>query len=172
MEAIDILSLLKVGNELVVKDDKAFLDPKAKAEAVVDFFKKAGCSPNDLLHLAAAIKKDLKNGKLKMTNENRIAISLKDLQNYLHKIKHSQTPPEMRSERRQLSEKNPIENTGQAEATVKPKTLKFHPEVPKKPKPSVEQCAGNLTTLLALFPQGKELISQALQEQQLLGATA
>ena len=56
-------------------------------------------------------------------------------------------------------------------AEVKPKKLKFHPEIPKETKPGVEQCAGTLTTLLTLLPQGKELINQAIQEQKLLGAT-
>jgi hypothetical protein len=55
-------------------------------------------------------------------------------------------------------------------AQVTPKKLKFHPEIPKETEASVKQCAGNLTTLLTLFPQGKALISQAIQEQRILGA--
>ena len=65
MEVIDILALLKVDGEPIVKDDRAILDPKLKAQTVLEFFhKKFNISPNEIPYLASLIKHDLKNGKL------------------------------------------------------------------------------------------------------------
>lgn len=65
MEVIDILSLLKIDGEPIILDDKLHLDPKAKAQAVVDFFTtKLGAKANELPYLAAAIKRKLKNGQM------------------------------------------------------------------------------------------------------------
>ena len=65
MEVIDILALLKIDGEPVIKDDRALLDPKLKAQAVMEYFyKKFNVKPNDLPYLASLIKKELKNKKL------------------------------------------------------------------------------------------------------------
>jgi len=65
MEVIDILASLKIDGEPVIKDDKAFLDPNQKAQSVLEFFNKnLGIAPNELPHLAAVIKHDLKHGKI------------------------------------------------------------------------------------------------------------
>lgn len=64
-EVIDLLGLLKVDGEPIIKDDRALLDPKAKGRAVVEYFvEKFEMDPNDLPYLASLIKKDLKNGKI------------------------------------------------------------------------------------------------------------
>ncbi len=172
MEAINILALLKIGDELVVKGDKAFLDPKAKTDAVVAFFKKAGFTPNDLLHFAAAIKRDLQHRKLKMNKENRIPLSLNDLKNYLKKIQHSQTPPEMRTVRRQLSGNNPVEIAAPAQTAVNPKPVKLHPDTPSAEnyKAGIVQLARNMDLLAVVFPCDE--VAAAREEQALLGATA
>jgi hypothetical protein len=69
MEVIDILSLLKVDGEPIIKDDKAFLDPKAKANAVVEYFSQNfGVSAKELPYVASVIKQNLKSGKLNWRN--------------------------------------------------------------------------------------------------------
>jgi len=66
MEVIDILALLKVDGEPIVKDDAALLDPKAKAQAVMQYFlEKHNKQPNELPYIAAIIKQDLKAGRIK-----------------------------------------------------------------------------------------------------------
>lgn len=65
MEVIDILALLKVDGEPIIKDDRAILDPKLKAQAVLEYFHtKFNITPNDIPYLASLIKQDLKSGKL------------------------------------------------------------------------------------------------------------
>ncbi len=65
LEVIDILALLKVDGEPVIKDDRALLDPKLKAQAIMEYFhKNFNIKPNDLPYLASLIKHDLKNGKI------------------------------------------------------------------------------------------------------------
>lgn len=65
MEVIDILAALKIDGEPVIKDDKAFLDPNHKAQSVIEFFNRNfNVAPNELPHLAAAIKHDLRHGKI------------------------------------------------------------------------------------------------------------
>ena len=65
MEVIDILGALKVDGRPVIIDDKAFLNPQMKAEQVIRFFSENfNTKPNDLPHLAAEIKKDVKAGKI------------------------------------------------------------------------------------------------------------
>ncbi|MGB9613081.1 MAG: hypothetical protein ACPL4K_02750 [Candidatus Margulisiibacteriota bacterium] len=65
MEVIDILSVLKIDGAPVINDDKAFLDPNLKAQSVINFFKQNfNVSPNELPHLAAAIKHDLRHGRI------------------------------------------------------------------------------------------------------------
>ena len=67
MEVIDILALLKVDGERIINNDTAVLDPKTKAEAVINYFQtKYNIKPNDLPYLASLIKHDLKQGKLKL----------------------------------------------------------------------------------------------------------
>lgn len=62
MEVIDILALLKIDGEPVIKDDRALLDPKLKAQAVMEYFyKNFNVKPNDLPYLASQIKRDLKH---------------------------------------------------------------------------------------------------------------
>jgi len=65
MEVIDILALLKIDGEPVIKDDRALLDPKLKAQVIMEYFhKKFNIPPNDLPYLASIIKHDLKHGKI------------------------------------------------------------------------------------------------------------
>ncbi len=65
MEVIDILALLKIDGEPVIKDDKVVLDPQAKAQAVIEFYvNKFNARPNDLPYLASLVKKDLKNRRM------------------------------------------------------------------------------------------------------------
>ena len=65
IEVIDILGALKIDGKPVILDDKAFLNPQLKTEQIVKFFKdNYNVKPNELPHLAAVIKKDLKQGKI------------------------------------------------------------------------------------------------------------
>jgi len=64
-EVIDLLALLKIDGAPVVADDRALLDPKQKAQKVMQYFqKKFNVNPNDLPYLASLIKHDLKHGKI------------------------------------------------------------------------------------------------------------
>lgn len=66
MEVIDILAILKIDGEPVIKDDKALLDPKSKAQAVLDYFRREfNSTANDLPYLASLIKRDLKTRRSK-----------------------------------------------------------------------------------------------------------
>ncbi len=65
MEVIDILALLKIDGEPVIKDDRALLDPKLKTQVIMEYFhKKFNIKPNDLPYFASLIKHDLKHGKI------------------------------------------------------------------------------------------------------------
>jgi hypothetical protein len=65
MEVIDILALLKIDGEPVIKDDRSLLDPNQKAKAIMEYFlREFNVKPGDLPYLASIIKQDLKNGKL------------------------------------------------------------------------------------------------------------
>jgi len=65
IEVIDILALVKIDGEPVIKNDQHLLDPKAKTQAVMEYFHaKFNLLPSDLPYLASLIKHDLKNGKL------------------------------------------------------------------------------------------------------------
>ena len=65
MEVIDILALLKIDGEPVIKDDRALLDPKLKAQAVMEYFyKNFNVKPNDLPYLASQIKHEIKQRKI------------------------------------------------------------------------------------------------------------
>ncbi|MDD5593255.1 MAG: hypothetical protein PHG97_00760 [Candidatus Margulisbacteria bacterium] len=66
MEVIDLLAMLKIDGEPIIKDDSALLDPKAKAQAIMQYFaEKHNMKPNDLPYIAAVIKQDLKAGRIK-----------------------------------------------------------------------------------------------------------
>ncbi|MFH1826436.1 MAG: hypothetical protein ABH823_04010 [bacterium] len=65
MEIIDLLALIKVDGEPIIRDDKAWLDPKLKTQTIMEYFlKKFNVKPQDLPYVAASIKHDLKSGKL------------------------------------------------------------------------------------------------------------
>lgn len=65
MEVIDILGSLSVDGEPVVKNDKDFLDPNQKAQTVMEFFKQNfNVAPNELPHLAAVIKNNVRQGNI------------------------------------------------------------------------------------------------------------
>lgn len=65
MEVIDILALLKIDGEPVIKDDKLLLDPKLKAHAVMEYYaENFKVKPNDLPYLASLVKHDIKRGKI------------------------------------------------------------------------------------------------------------
>lgn len=64
-EVIDLLALLKIDGQPIINDDRALIDPKQKAQKVMEYFqKKFDVKPNDLPYLASLIKNDLKHGKL------------------------------------------------------------------------------------------------------------
>ena len=66
MEVIDLLALLKIDGEPVITDDRILLDPKLKAQAVMEcFMKKYNVKPNELPYLASIIKQDIKHKKIK-----------------------------------------------------------------------------------------------------------
>jgi len=61
MEVIDILSIIKIDGEPIVKDSKAFLDQNLKAQIVMSYFKdRYNVDSNLLPYLASVIKKDVK----------------------------------------------------------------------------------------------------------------
>lgn len=63
MDVIDILAILKIDGEPVIKDDRAFLDPKLKVKEVMSYFKeKFNVKPDELPYLASAIKDEMKKG--------------------------------------------------------------------------------------------------------------
>jgi hypothetical protein len=65
MEIIDLLALLKIDGEPIIKDEQIVLDPKLKAQAVMEFFlKNYNVPPNDLPYLAALVKKEIKNKQM------------------------------------------------------------------------------------------------------------
>jgi len=65
LEIIDLLALLKIDGEPIIKDEQAILDPKIKARAVVEYFQtKFNLGPNDLPYLASLIKKDIKQKRM------------------------------------------------------------------------------------------------------------
>ena len=65
MEVIDILALLRIDGEPVIKDDKDLLDAKRKAKAVVEFYTSHfQIDPKDLPYLASLVKHDIKHGKI------------------------------------------------------------------------------------------------------------
>jgi len=64
-EIIDILAMLKIDGERVIKDDSVLLNPQAKAKSVMGFFiKRFKLDPAKLPYLASLVKHDLKNGKI------------------------------------------------------------------------------------------------------------
>jgi hypothetical protein len=63
MEVIDLLALIKVDGDPVVKDDKSFLDPRLKAKEVMEYFHKHfGVIPDKLPFIAYVIKNKIKKG--------------------------------------------------------------------------------------------------------------
>ena len=61
MEVIDILALIKVDGQPIIKDDKAFLDPRLKAKLVMEYFHaNYGVNPNDLPYVACLVKRKIK----------------------------------------------------------------------------------------------------------------
>ncbi|MGB9613082.1 MAG: hypothetical protein ACPL4K_02755 [Candidatus Margulisiibacteriota bacterium] len=101
----------------------------------------------------------------------RVDISSQQLQGYLQRVRELKTPPELRANIR-VAPKTPIDVP--SVSTIQPRELKLHPETPtSETLPSaLEQIASNFMVLMTLFPQGRELIAQASQEQKLLGAVA
>ncbi|NQT30435.1 MAG: hypothetical protein HQ596_07670 [Candidatus Saganbacteria bacterium] len=70
MEVIDILGLLKIDGKPIIKDEQTLLDPKKKAQAIMEFFQKNfKVKPNNLPHLASLVKKDLKNKRFRRRNK-------------------------------------------------------------------------------------------------------
>lgn len=64
-EVFDLLGLLKIDGEPIIKDDRDLLEPKAKANAIFRYFhQNYGMEPDALPYLASLIKKDLKVGKI------------------------------------------------------------------------------------------------------------
>ncbi|MBU0671990.1 MAG: hypothetical protein KJ732_03060 [Candidatus Margulisbacteria bacterium] len=64
-EVFDLLALLKIDGEPIIKEDRQLLDPKEKAKAVFDYFyNEYEVEPEDLPYIASLIKKDLKSGKI------------------------------------------------------------------------------------------------------------
>jgi len=66
MEVIDLLALIKVDGEPIIKDDQVLLNPQLKADTIVRYFHdKFQVKPNLLPYIAATIKRGLKNGQIK-----------------------------------------------------------------------------------------------------------
>ena len=54
MEVFDILALLKIDGQPIIKDDRDLLDPKKKAQTVMEYFyKEFNTRPDDLPYLAS-----------------------------------------------------------------------------------------------------------------------
>lgn len=67
MDVIDFLAMLKVDGVPIITDDNVRLNPQLKAAEVIKYFgEKYGVKPNNLPYVASIIKRDLKNGKLRM----------------------------------------------------------------------------------------------------------
>ena len=65
MEIIDLLALLKVDGEPIIKDDKAWLDQKLKAQLVMEYFLKTyKIKPDTLPYVGTVVKRDIKQKKL------------------------------------------------------------------------------------------------------------
>lgn len=112
-----------------------------------------------------------------MAGDNRIAVTKQDIKGYLNRVQQLKTPPELRTNRRNLNPKAGLDSVALSQPAVQPQELKLHPETPDVElfTPGIEQRAGNLTTLLALAPKGSKLaavVREAIQEQKLLGASA
>ncbi|MBU0502319.1 MAG: hypothetical protein KJ811_03625 [Candidatus Margulisbacteria bacterium] len=64
-EVIDLLALLSIDNQKIISDERVLLNPKLKANAVMDYFhKNFKMDLADLPYLASMIKHDLKTGKV------------------------------------------------------------------------------------------------------------
>lgn len=60
MEVIDILAIIKIDGKSVISDHNILLNPKAKAQAVVEFYhSNFNVKPNDLPYVASMIKKEI-----------------------------------------------------------------------------------------------------------------
>lgn len=69
-EVFDILALLKIDGEPVIKEDQSLLDPREKARTVFEFFQqKFNLEPENFPYLASMIKRDLTNGKIRWRRE-------------------------------------------------------------------------------------------------------
>jgi len=65
MDIIDLLALIKIDGEPIIKDEQVLLDPKLKAQAVMEYFlKRFNLKPNDLPYFASLLKNDMKQRKL------------------------------------------------------------------------------------------------------------
>lgn len=66
MDVIDLLAIIKIDDEPVIKEERCLLDPKLKAQAVMEYYyKKFKVDPNDLPYLASLVKKEIKQRKAK-----------------------------------------------------------------------------------------------------------
>jgi hypothetical protein len=64
-EVFDLLALLNVDGEPVIKNERILLDPKDKARAVFEYFNvNFGIEADNLPYLASLVKRDLKAGKI------------------------------------------------------------------------------------------------------------
>lgn len=97
----------------------------------------------------------------------RLDISSEKLNNYIQKVRERKTPPEFRAQR------VPIRTTDTVRITQtpppKPQEITLHPEPSfEEFTPPISQLGDNLTTLYTLFPNLRELIKQAFEEQKIL----
>ena len=178
-EAIDILSLVTLVNAQgqrnnIVNDQKAFADPNTKTQAVVEFFKQTGLAPKELLALGAAIKRDLRNGYLKLDQaSSRIEIAAEALTGKYLPLARRMTNPN--AEMTHTEQRKPLK------AMVGAKVPEIKAEMLGNiggPAPidaaaytvPYQQLAGNLTILKMLVkdPQVQRLVDQALAENNLL----
>ena len=177
-EAIDILSLVTLVNSQgrrnnIVNDQKAFADPNTKNQAVVEFFKQAGLAPKELIALGAAIKRDLRNGYLKLDQaSSRIEIPAEALTGKYLPLARRMTNPN--AEMTHTEQRKPL-NVAEAKAPeVNPKMLGNiggpAPIDTESYTPAYLQLASNLTILKMLVkdPQVQRLVDQALAENNLL----
>jgi hypothetical protein len=177
-EAIDILSLVTLvnsqgGRTNIVKDQKAFADPNMKAQAVVEFFKQAGLSPKELIALGAAIKRDLRNGTLKLDQaSSRIEISSEALTGKYLPLARRMTNPN--AEMTHTEKRKPLKAAEAKIPEIKMLALGNiggpAPVDTESYTPAYQQLAGNLTILKMLVkdPQVQRLVDRALAENNLL----
>lgn len=98
----------------------------------------------------------------------QIALPSNYISKTLQGIRHANTPPELRTQRRPLQNPEPADSV--TLTNVKPQVLKLHQEVPKVSDlpPAIELKGSLFLTLATLSPQLRGLAKAAAKEQKVL----